>query len=841
MAIVWGGWSTAGNNNIRVGIDLSASGTTITARYYVEMQYSATDNQTLTMSGALTGSTDYLYAQSGGTKLVYTGTKTGVRGSSYSFSAKVTGVYTGGSPSVTVSVTVPAAVPSKPVKPSISSVTATSMRLGLSSAPAANGASITQYQWQVEGGPSATSSGLSHTVTGLVANSSYRCRVRAVNSAGVGAWSDWSASVTTLPVAPSAPAGVSVTRVSDSTHTLNWVTNSSGAAPYASQDVERHVYIGGWQAWQKVATVAANAASWTDTTTKANSVYQWRVVARNASGSAASAPSAVARTTPATPTALSAVNNDGDITVVGTDQAVEPTKAFAWQDNPDGTGWATIAGTTASCQRTFLAVDPTKTHQYRARCEVQSGTSNPSTLVSGWSALSNVVQLQAPPAAPTLLSPTGVWDRSLGIPLAWRHNAVDSTPQKAWELRFRVNGGGWQNASGTGVEQVYVTSPKHVSGLLEWQVRTRGGHPSFGDWSPVGVLTLAARPTATIQSPTPGAGWPSSSADVTWAFYAADGATQVAWEAELFAYDGGGMVQRKTGTGVPGSVLLARMDDDTAYVVQVRVKASSGLWSVAETVVFATEFPLPWPAVAEAVWERADASTCLAFPLDETNPAHAPAVALDVQRQVDGGAWETLIAGLDPHSTWTDRAAPIAGDVCWRAVTYTADGAAQAGTVACIAFRGVRDHRDIPDGAERVRIDEGYLSAGDGFGDVARLYFNFSADPAEYGAASVATHRFAGDEWPTEYSGPGLGQGVDVTVVTPPPGTVSADGVPVASLADLRRIATAPGTRLWRDPDGACFEVSRPAVKAARHAPGWHDVTFSLTRIRPSRRDAEEG
>lgn len=123
MVMHWGSWTSGYSNNFRVGIDLTVSGTTISALYRIEAQYVANDSMTITRTGAITGSTTFTYNQNGGTRNINTRTRSGTRGTSYTFGARMSGIYNGAAPTISgASIRVPAAVPSRPSTPSVSNL-----------------------------------------------------------------------------------------------------------------------------------------------------------------------------------------------------------------------------------------------------------------------------------------------------------------------------------------------------------------------------------------------------------------------------------------------------------------------------------------------------------------------------------------------------------------------------------------------------------------------------------------------------------------------------------------------------------------------------------------------
>ncbi|WP_313276777.1 fibronectin type III domain-containing protein [Timonella senegalensis] len=612
MAISWGSWAGPSGQRLRVGIDLSVSGTTITAKYYIEAESSMNDNQTMTLTGASTGTVTYTAntPQSGGTQLVTTKTKSGTRGSKYTFEAKVTGVYTGASPSESASITVPAAPPAKPSTPSVSSVKSSSFKATLGSAPSTNGASITGYVFQIStasdftAGLSTISTGastLSATFTGLAANTGYWVRVKATSGAGDSSYSSGRA-VTTTPNAPAAPTSPTVTRVSDTTQNVGWSRAATSAAPYVNQYVERRDNVA--TAWIRASgALAGTATAFTDTTTVANRRYDYRVVAENAGGIGTSAVVSI-NTTPAAPTGVTAVKVGTTIEVSWTRTATQAgiTAHEVWDKPAGGVGVlvATVAGTATAW--TDATPDTAKTHQYYV-------VARAGTLASAASTPSNVVQLLAPPLAPSRVGPTGAVDRAKAVLFAWKHEAVDTTAQSAYELQYRVNGGSWVVLTGTTAQTRSVTA-LGVSGTLEWQVRTKGQHASFGPWSAVWTFTLASQPTVLVS--TPSGVYGSSRVTVVWAYANVDPSGQAQFEAELVR--DGLTLEVKSGDSSAGTVSFGfSLVDREAYLVRVRVRSASGLWSDWAESEFTTDFPLPVTVEPIPVFDPATGAVTVTF------------------------------------------------------------------------------------------------------------------------------------------------------------------------------------------------------------------------------------
>lgn len=218
MAIQWGSWVYSGNNGMRVGLDISWSGvdwtsssTTATIGVYTQNQYTYADNQTVSYGGSIGGSLNYYNGQ-GANAVVQRDTKSfthtyGANPATYNFSATLSGLYNGGSPSVSVNSTTPTrpAPPPPPVYPpsepqSFTATAVSTSQINLSwSAPSSNGgATVTGYTLIRNGTTNLLSNAnqTSYSDTGLTPNTSYSYTVAAVNSAGTG--SSASASTSTL-------------------------------------------------------------------------------------------------------------------------------------------------------------------------------------------------------------------------------------------------------------------------------------------------------------------------------------------------------------------------------------------------------------------------------------------------------------------------------------------------------------------------------------------------------------------------------------------------------------------------------------------------------------------
>lgn len=629
MATVWGAYKYRdAYYGQRLGINLGVSGTTITAWYYAQNTGSVYQTYNLTRTGAVTGAVSVSWnCGSACTTNINTATKAGSRGSTYTFGASMP-MFWGATLSVSgVSIKVPAVAPSKPAKPTITAESPTSAKASLSAAPAANGASITNYRWEFEGkGQYSSGTTRSQTATGLTPGASYRVRVYATNSAGSSAWSDWSASVTLGVLAPTSVPIPTLTRVSDTSTTLSWTAASTSERPWTTVEILRETWNKTSKTWgspEAIASVAGSVTSYTATGQSADNVYRYSLRVIN-SGGTTTGGTVWIRTTPAAPTGLVATKaaNNADIVVAGTanEQGFTAGGAYTyeWQDNPGGTGWVDVAGTTSTPSRTFVGPSADQTHQYRSRAKIGALAAGSPVLPSAWSAPSNVVQLQAPPLAPTLVAPAAnaSLNRAQAIPFSWVHNAVDGSKQTAAEFAWRPNSSAaWTVVPITGAAASYtLPAPNASYAAAEWRVRTKGADPNFGPWSTARVFRTSASPVVTITAPVD----PLNTSMVTasWTYSAADSAPAQSYALELYrgAVSAANLVESTVVNAPALSTVFAQLvDNETTYTLRIRATNNVGLTGGWASRTFTTDFPFPFGAEINANWDRKTGSNLISF------------------------------------------------------------------------------------------------------------------------------------------------------------------------------------------------------------------------------------
>lgn len=381
----------------------------------------------------------------------------------------------------------------------------------------------------------------------------------------------------TPPTIPLPLSNLTVARVSDSQQTLSWTRNSTNSGVVVQRRAD-----GG--AWQEIGRPSGNVASFTDTTTTADHKYEYRVAALAAAGQAAFSNVASVFTSPAAPTGVSATRSGMDIVVTASGV---PQHATAYDVEDSGT----IVATGVQLPWTHVGPSAASPHTYKVRGTIGA-------LLGAWSAVSNTVQLITKPNPPVNLSPNGgVAASDSPVRLSFTHNPVDSSAQTAYELRHRVPSGAWTTLSGTTASYRDVTLPV---GDREWQVRTKGAHADFSDWSAIATVSVINRPGVAVTQP--GSGWDASILTVEWSYLQAQGRPQSAWELELLDAQNQ-VVEARNGSGATAEFTFTTRLTEGSWTVRARA-ATGTVWSGWASQMLTVAFDPPATPVVSGVWDE---------------------------------------------------------------------------------------------------------------------------------------------------------------------------------------------------------------------------------------------
>lgn len=560
---------------------------------------------------------------------------------------------------------------------------------------------------------------------------------------------------TAQAIAPLPLTSLSVSRVSDTQHTVSWsipsgVTNTEVIIQRRTDDGN----------WAQVGRPSGNPSSWVDTTTVANRKYEYRVAGVRNGRQAAWTGTVVVYTTPAAIGSLSAAKEGSSIQV---DASGLPPYATAYDVYDNG---SLVASNVTSFPWVHVSPNSGVTHTYTVK-------SKRGALVSGFSSPSNTVQLLAAPNAPTGLSPNGGAAASdQPCRFGWQHNPVDTTAQTAYELRYRVGAGAWTTLSGTTVSYRDVTL---AEGTYEWQVRTRGAHADWSPWSASATVTVITRPGVAVTQP--GGSWDQPVLPVTWSWVQAQGGPQSAWRVELL--DAASQVlEVREGSGAATSVTLTtRLVDGAEHTVRVQA-ATGDVWSGWASQAFEVAFVPPDAPVVSGGWDEQSGSVSLTVEAGVDGPSSPAAVSVLVERSVDAGATWEVVLSAEPGNSLSDWESLSRGVTEYRVTAFASSGAATS-----VVY---------PVEATSVAV---WLSGGIGFSRTARLPYDPVVKISAGRARSV--QRYEGRSHGVPYAGEQLSRVVEVS------GRLRAGDPDVVSADALALVAqdVAP-LHMYRDPDG---------------------------------------
>lgn len=820
MAISWGSWvNNSSGNGMRLGYEFTqspssvgagTSSVTVTVRVYVETRasvYDSSNSYSIGGSFSASGSVNISHGSGGGTTLIRTLSRTVSTSYSGNVSTSVSASLSGIAPiSGTASVSGshstgrrPYSAPNAP-----SSVGATRTGSSIRVTWRNNPTTARPYQSlllrrSVNGGAYTDVTTLSGTATsysasGFSPNVSVRYAVRAQNSAGNSVFA-YAPTIKFPPNLPAAPTNASVTRNSDTSHTVRWSNTSPGSstAPYEKIQIMRWTKTG--DAYVTIATLSGAPSSYTDKTTVPNQQYRYRIRAHNSAGAGGWDYTPYVSTTPAppgTPKATKAANGDIKLT-----WSLDPVTMHRGVEV-----WLTKGGVDETSRHVLLPrdatswthanPDTTETWQYRLKVGVWSTASTEAdyTLWSGFSGRSNTVQLLTNPLAPTELKPAStVMDGTQDIVLTWQHNPVDGTDQTAYQVQHRGQGpNDWTSTGKIDSTASSFTIPggTYENGqTIEWRVQTWGLFPDPSIFSTSALVTLSTPPSATITMPEDGQVWNAAATGVVWEYYDPEGFPQSQWRARLLN-DADIVIETQTGSGDSTGLFAfnTRLDDGATYHIEVELRDSTGLWSPPDRVTITVEYPLPPKPVVDAEWDHETASVAVTITNPEWDPeTDRPTEYTELWRSIDGSQWVMIMDRLPENTTVTDYLPGLGGLNYYKAVA-----------VSDLASRAESEPVEVDTHDHRWWV---WVNAGPGFMQSVRIRDNAELQVGSGRAKKL--HQFAGRRKPVEYVGEQRNRTINLSGRIAPE---SSEPFEFEDLADL------PAPACIRTPDGQRYFVS---------------------------------
>ncbi len=529
----------------------------------------------------------------------------------------------------------------------------------------------------------------------------YRYRIRAVNSVGVGDATRQQA-VTLGAGRPEVPTGLSATASGQTSIDLAWTAPNSTTTSYTLQ---RKSGSGSYET--TTTSIAAGATTYTDTGLTHATAYTYRIRAANSYGGGGWSNEASATTDSAVPEAVTdlSATNDG-ATEIGLSWTApadngSPITGYTLQRKSGSENYKDIATTTIAASATTYSdtgLTPGTEYTYRIRAKNFAGD-------GAWSNEASATPA-AVPAAVTDLSaaaatsdPHHLTEPHRSVDLTWSAPSANGAAITGYTLQRKTGGGNYEEIATSTPIAASATSYTD-SGLTdgtEYTYRIRAAN-SIGDadWSnesSTTTLTAHVPSAVTDLSAAKDATNGSTEIDLTWTAPAANGAAITAYT-----------LQRKSGAGnyatttmsIAGSATTysdTGLTPATEYTYRIHATNSAGdaAWSNESTATTAAAAPAAVTDLAAAVGTTYGATE---IDLTWTTPAAngADITGYTLQRKAGSGNYAGLSTaisatstsysdtGLTPGTAYTYRirATNSEGDAMW---SNTPSATTQSGAV----------------------------------------------------------------------------------------------------------------------------------------------------------------
>lgn len=427
---------------------------------------------------------------------------------------------------------------------------------------------------------------------------------------------------------------------------LSW-TSATGTsdAPITNTLVER---AAGSSAWKLIVTLSGSLSNYIDTSVVPNERYRYRVKHTNSGGSSGYSTSEYVYTSPAVPTSLSATRDGNDIYLRWTNNAPWKTGDKIRCSTNNGTSWTEESGISLTDDYIKFNPDSTKVWIFQVASLVPGDQ-------SGWSASSAPVQLLAPPNPPSNLI-SGVATAGEITKLTWQHNPTDTTAQSAYTVRWRVQGeSAWTTRASVASSVSYSNIPAGTftnGTTVEWQVRTKGQHATYSEYSSSQFFKVTERPVVGITGPATAPA--SGKINATWSFSDAEGSAQASWRMRLLV--DGTVVESRSGSASTTRVteFTTVVPDGSSIQVEGEASDSDGMWSLtSKSSIFTVAYSLPVKPRVEVVFDSYTGSATIQINNDEG--VNRPAVAYNrVLAEDEAGGWRVVADNVPVNGSVVD-------------------------------------------------------------------------------------------------------------------------------------------------------------------------------------------
>ena len=336
-----------------------------------------------------------------------------------------------------------------------------------------------------------------YKVTGLTNGTSYSFKIRAVNTAGNGAESDF---VSATPIAvPGAPTNLTAT-AGNAQAALSWKAPSGVITKW-----EYRQRGGSWSHWNTITPGSGANNTLTHTVTQLinNDPYSFQVRASNSVG--AGLPSAVASVVPVSsaplkPPYLLAVGGDATVALSWGFSPSIHHYAASWQYSSDGgTNWANIAGSGPDTRSATITKTSASTPATLSNGKVYSFKIR-GVNTAGNGAASDSRSATMIPLAPATFTATAGEEQ---VTLNWTKSGSEATTLTGWQYRYKPKSGtesgytDWKTVSGGASATTHTLTNMTNGTVYTFQVRAVNatGNAASPEQSATPLLPKPAKPT----------------------------------------------------------------------------------------------------------------------------------------------------------------------------------------------------------------------------------------------------------------------------------------------------------------------------------------------------------
>ncbi len=458
---------------------------------------------------------------------------------------------------------------------------------------------------------------------------------------------------------PSEPTSFSVEYASDSRANLAWALGDNASNTYGGISIQRSTDGGDYV---DVASVAATATAWSDTTIGAGHAYKYRIAAYNEAGASDWVTSGDLATAPSAPTLVTTQTISQDTVSVDATGTMGAVTGYELQHRV-GAG-----GTWGDTKRaTSLPVDMPAgdgANYYRVRAYRNS-------LVSDWTTSSPVYTLLAP-LAPTIIDMRNVYAIGSSCSVKWRLNHPDGSAQTSAQVEVTDPSGSATVATSSGAAQTYQISGL-AEGVYHVRVRTHGAYSEYGEWSGYATFSVHGAPVVSVTTPAAGGTVDSVPLHFEWAV---DDATGVMAQSVSVSDDAGKAIASvEVEPGVrsydlyPPSGMPA---NGSKYVFRVSVTGGSTLTASA-SVPFVFQCVSPAAPVATVVVDGL--LSCHIRVSPGATEGAADTVSISVERVMSDGSSSVVADGMVGSQEAIDKLPPLNTRFTYEVVAHAATGA----------------------------------------------------------------------------------------------------------------------------------------------------------------------